>query len=109
MLYRLFGLMLGRVGRRVGTGGAPFGPPLGDCIEPLSEVEVAGVVPEDARVEVDFLRETAPLRPLPLASLAPLGLPSLKVLADFSDLKFALDFRRRLPRKEGMTDECLWP
>jgi hypothetical protein len=77
MLYRLAGLMLGRVGRRVGTGGAPFSPPLGDCIEPLSEVEVAGVVPEDAKVEEDFLRETVPLRPLPSAWWVPLGLPCL--------------------------------
>lgn len=66
MLYRLFGLMLGRVGRRVGSGGAPLGAAF-ECVEPVSEVEVAGVVPEDAKVEDDFVRDMAPLRSLPLA------------------------------------------
>lgn len=72
--------------------------PLG-CTELLSEVDVAGVVADDANVEDDFLRDT-----LPLAPFVPFALPCRKLLPCFSGLISALDLRRRLLRKEGMTN-----
>jgi len=84
MLYRFEPLMLGLVGRRVGSGGAVL-EALFDCMEPLSETDVFGVVPvvvpSDASVEE-----------LSLATGC----------LELSDLTSPLDFRRKLCHREGM-------
>ena len=73
-----------------------------DCTE-LSEVEVAGVVAEDANVEDDFLRDSVPLVLLPFTCPLPLVTACFPLLPDLSDLIASLDFRRKLLRKEGIT------
>jgi hypothetical protein len=87
MLYRFEPLILGLVGRRVGSGGAVLETPV-DCMKPFSETEVFGVVPvvvpNDASVE-ELSRETGCL--------------------ELSVLTSPRDFRRRLCQREGMRDD----
>jgi hypothetical protein len=69
----------------------------------LSEVDVAGVVADDASVDEDFLRDTEPLASSSLLWLCPFLLlpPWLNMLPTFS-LVSALDLRRKVLRKEGI-------
>jgi hypothetical protein len=59
-------------------------------------VDVAGVVAEDANVEDDFLRDRVPL-------VWPLASACFPLLPDFMS---ALDLRRKLLRKEGITEDA---